>query len=365
MCIFLELADSTTLYDLVKNSQGHIDVEEVRNYVRAITGAIDTLQAIGVAHRYLKLQHVCLDVMRQPKLCGWSKAVLFVDSSKKKVILQPPERRVRRNDHLPPEAFEAAYDPSKADIWSIGVLLVAMSAKRYPFNVRDSGNKFSKQWRAFVERHALNTYIRNLCNKIFVIEPRQRMATKKILKDWYFTAPRESLAPLSIRGDLLEREPSKVGGTDVLDFDSFKSAPHVKDGGKEPTPQPSTDLPPLTPTQVSPAKSFNTAPSFMPHPSFGADLTQPSTGSNASSGSNSGKVNTLATPAPKEIGLPMFQDGGPVGEVAIGADAEEENEEGEEGEGDGEVEGGEGEGEEGEGEGDGDEMDDDGQKQQQ
>ncbi|XP_027204450.1 uncharacterized protein LOC113798160 [Dermatophagoides pteronyssinus] len=211
---------SPTLYDLVK-SPTPIKPDEIREYMRAIVSGISVLQKLGVAHRYLKLQHILFDMNNKIKLCGWSKAVFYYQIETKKVHLQSVERRVRRNYFLPPEAFQKSYDPSKADIWSIGVLLVSMTTKRYPFNVRDDKTKFSNQWRDFVRKHEMNAHVRSLCNKIFVLEPKGRIDCDRILTDRYFDVPTAKLVPLSIKAstELIERESSRVGALSAIDFE--------------------------------------------------------------------------------------------------------------------------------------------------
>lgn len=139
-----ECNSSRSLYDLVKSNQSQ-SAADIRIWTKAIANGVHELQRIGVAHRAVKLQHILFDYEANPKLCGWGKSVFYYEPNKKRILLQRKERRVRHNYHLPPEAFMGSYDPAKADIWSIGVILVAMCTKRYPFNVRDSKTKFSSQ----------------------------------------------------------------------------------------------------------------------------------------------------------------------------------------------------------------------------
>lgn len=214
-----ECQASPTMYDLVR-SPTPMQPNEIREYMRQIVSGIGVLQKLGVAHRYIKLQHILFDMNNQLKLCGWSKAVFYYQVDAKKLLLQNVERRVRRNYFLPPEAFQRQYDPSKADIWSLGVLLVAMCTKRYPFNVRDERTKFSNQWRDFVRKHEMNVHVRNLCNRIFSIDPKNRIECDRILADRYFDVPTTKLIPLSIKAstELIERESSRIGAISAVDL---------------------------------------------------------------------------------------------------------------------------------------------------
>src|SRR5699024_5250898 len=123
------------------------------------------------------------------------------------------------------EAFISSYDPSKADCWSLGVVLAAMSTKRYPFNVRNrktfhcEKKNFSSQWREFVKAHELNTYVRNLCHKTFIIDPKRRISSLDILADKYFSVAKEKLELQSCKADPTTlKEDSRVGGVSAIDL---------------------------------------------------------------------------------------------------------------------------------------------------
>ena len=217
--IFMQECDSSrTLYDLVKSSQSLL-AKDIRTWFKAIISGVHELQRVGVAHRAVKLQHILFDAAAKPKLCGWGKSVFYFEPSKKRILKQHKERRVRHNYHLPPEAFMASYDPSKADIWSCAVVLVAMCTKRYPFNVRDKKTKFSSQWREFIKTHELNTHVRNLCHKTFIIDPTRRISSGEILAHKYFKVAEDKLEQMSCKADsAVVKEDSRVGGVSAIDM---------------------------------------------------------------------------------------------------------------------------------------------------
>lgn len=169
-----------------------------------MTEAVIVLQRYGIAHRFLKLKHLLLSNKDNLKISGWTKSVMFWDPAKKKLLLQHKEYRARKNNYQPPEAFRNNYDPSKGDVWAIGVTLVNLCTHRYPFHVR-AKLKFTKQWRMFVKKHKMNPIVRNLCNKIFVIDLEKRIKVHDIIKDDYFKVNAAQLINRSTRDQPLEK----------------------------------------------------------------------------------------------------------------------------------------------------------------
>ena len=110
------------------------------------------------------------------------------------IIIKCNERKSRKNCHLPPESFRGPYDPSKVDMWSLGVLMVCLQTRSYPFNV-NSTSKFSAQWRQFVLKHEMNRYVRAAINQTFSIDPKRRVKPADFLKHPYFTASVSNIEP--------------------------------------------------------------------------------------------------------------------------------------------------------------------------
>lgn len=135
-----------------------IDTEKARTWTVQIVEGVKKIHELGLSHRFLKLQQILFNKDDHVKISGWSKAVPFWEPSKHKALMQRKERRSRKNLHLPAECFRHTYDPSRIDIWSVGVMMVAMQTRRYPFNCKSQA-KFSAQWRHFVATHKMNKVI--------------------------------------------------------------------------------------------------------------------------------------------------------------------------------------------------------------
>lgn len=197
--IYMKPACTTTLYDLIIKKE-KLSLDKIRKWAKQITEGVSIIHKMGIAHRFLKLKHLLLD-HDNIKIMGWSKAVFFYDTNKHKLLLQQKEKRIRKNNFLPPEAFSENYDPSKADIWSIGIVIVGLLTNRYPFHVRTKN--FMSQWRKFTRKHDMNPVARNLCNKIFVLNPKKRIKVDKILADKFFQVHINKLSNTSVRGSIM------------------------------------------------------------------------------------------------------------------------------------------------------------------
>lgn len=180
----MNLTKPISLYDII-GSKFKIPQTKMLKWSKQMTNGICVLQKYGIAHRFLKLKHLVIS-NHNLLIVGWSKAVPFWDSNKEKALLQQKEVRCPRNNFLPPEAFQSEYDPSKADVWAIGITMVAMATQRYPFRVNSSVS-FPTQWRRFCRAHKMNPKMQSLCNRIFKPDPKERALPRAILNDELFT----------------------------------------------------------------------------------------------------------------------------------------------------------------------------------
>ncbi|UXI17816.1 rab11-2 [Sarcoptes scabiei] len=189
--MFMEECPNKSLY-LILLDRDDFSPDDERRWTMQIVKAVEKMQAYGIAHRFLKLQHILFDARKNIKIAGWSKSVSFWDVDQNCALLQNKERKSRKNSHLPPECFRSVYDPSKIDMWSVGVLMVCLNTGCYPFNIK-SMSKFSAQWRQFVLKHQMNRFVRAACNKTFYIDPNQRARPTEFLEHPYFCASSEEI----------------------------------------------------------------------------------------------------------------------------------------------------------------------------
>jgi serine/threonine protein kinase len=89
-------------------------------------------------------------------------------------------------NHMPPEAFQSdAFDPSMADVWSLGLLLWQIIAKQNPFKVK-SKQSFEDQWRVFTESHQFSDDCKQLLDRIFICDANKHIKIDELLEDKHF-----------------------------------------------------------------------------------------------------------------------------------------------------------------------------------
>ncbi|KAI2802819.1 hypothetical protein RDWZM_001099 [Blomia tropicalis] len=208
---FIEHVNGKSLFVCMKNKL--ITPESARTLTIQLLKAIEQMQKLAVAHRELTAHNIILNANDQVKITGMSRSVVYwqPDCS----LFQKPECRLRIYSHLPPECFcGTPYDPSKVDIWSIGVLMVAINTSRLPFDVT-SGFKFSAQWRQFVTIHPTNRFLRAACNKVFCINPVKRITATKFLEHPYFTTEVKNLNTKGLKTSIdPKHQPELFAGVD-------------------------------------------------------------------------------------------------------------------------------------------------------
>ncbi|EAY04214.1 CAMK family protein kinase [Trichomonas vaginalis G3] len=127
----MEYSDSGNLEQLVQ-ANGGIDESEAVLYFKQIMSAISYIHERGVAHRDVTLKNILVSANGSAKLSDFG------------LCKHQPENSYLTTTcgtfvYVPPEILEEQmYDGLKADIWSAGICLYAMTCNHLPWTVDDS-----------------------------------------------------------------------------------------------------------------------------------------------------------------------------------------------------------------------------------
>ena len=108
---------------------------EINCCFKQICTGVQYLHSMGLAHRDLKLDNCCMNEYGIVKLIDFGSTVVFRYPLSDEVTMA--HGIVGSDPYLAPEVFVSTdwYDPSKADIWSIGIIYCCMMLKRFPWTV--------------------------------------------------------------------------------------------------------------------------------------------------------------------------------------------------------------------------------------
>lgn len=181
--VFLEMAHNKTMHYRVKQ-RALTDAAQARLWSAQILDGITFLANHAVAHRAIRLEHLVLDSEQNVRLIGWRRAILCG-------IVTRRERRIRANNHLPPEAFRGGYEAGSIDLWSWGVVLVSLTTFRYPFNVRHQRGTVEEEWSSFKSRHQASCHpqVVAVLDDLFQSEPEKRATVGHIQQSVWFGGP--------------------------------------------------------------------------------------------------------------------------------------------------------------------------------
>jgi len=128
--IFLEYCNGGELFDRIEPEIGMAE-HQAQAYFRQLISAVNYLHHRGVAHRDIKPENLLLTDDDTLKLSDFGMATVFRHQGKERLL----ERRCGTTAYCAPEMLmKPRYNAEPADIWSCGIVLVAMVTGELPWN---------------------------------------------------------------------------------------------------------------------------------------------------------------------------------------------------------------------------------------
>ncbi|XP_049525522.1 serine/threonine-protein kinase grp-like isoform X3 [Dermacentor silvarum] len=119
--IFLEYASGGELFDRIEPDCG-VDQGVAQKYFKQIMSGVEYLHSKGVAHRDLKPENILLDANDNIKISDFGLATVFRFRGEERLLV----KRCGTLPYIAPEVLVKQYRAEPADIWSCGVILVAL-----------------------------------------------------------------------------------------------------------------------------------------------------------------------------------------------------------------------------------------------
>ena len=174
-----ELCDGDLYTELMKRPNG-FSTEEVRRIMIQLNDAFAQMQKHKIVHRDLKVQNVFIKYTKRPEFdvklgdYGFSKE-LSDDITATKLgtpITMAPEILMNR-----------AYT-SKADLWSIGIIIYHLLFKDLPFKGKNEGMILQTILQNNIPRNPTDQLLNDLIHRLLVVDPSKRITWKD-----YFAHP--------------------------------------------------------------------------------------------------------------------------------------------------------------------------------
>jgi len=132
--MFLEMATGGELFDRLIDSHS-LSERAAWPYVSALVGAVKECHARGVVHRDIKLENVmlCAEDAHAVRLIDFGLAVqLKLNEDGTVAPDQLLTDSAGTQAYRAPEVTTAGYDPTKVDVWAIGIVLFSLVAGFFP-----------------------------------------------------------------------------------------------------------------------------------------------------------------------------------------------------------------------------------------
>jgi len=189
--IVLEFAEKKDLYEYVKNT-GPFDENMARMIFRQIVQGVEYIHANGYAHLDLKLDNIFLDEKFIMKIADFDLCRLASEFLKEHAGTMP---------YMAPEiVIYGAYDGTKADIFSLGVVLFILCAGILPFEKAALNDKWyglflsnsEKLWNSWSKMGVnLSAELKELLTACFSKDPNKRPSLSEIVGSRWMSAGNE------------------------------------------------------------------------------------------------------------------------------------------------------------------------------
>ncbi|KAF9572699.1 serine/threonine protein kinase [Mortierella alpina] len=194
--------------DIVKESGNYYEVMEYAKYelfsavmsglmgrdeiaccFRGIINGVAYLHSLGVAHRDLKLDNCVMNERGMVKIIDFGCSMVYQLPFEKKIQMA---RGVSGSDpYIAPELFsQDQHDPRLADVWSMGIIFLCMTLRRFPWRIPKADQDPSFQ--AFAKPDGTGKLrllklmpreSRPIMSRILEMDPKRRVLITDVLED--------------------------------------------------------------------------------------------------------------------------------------------------------------------------------------
>lgn len=159
---------------------------EAQRFFKQLIAGVEYLHSRGVAHRDLKPENLLLDANDNLKISDFGMATVFRYQGKERLL----DKRCGTLPYIAPEVLCRKYAAEPADIWSCGVVLVAMLAGELPWDMPSPDCPLYTSWKECqitrLPWTKIDTLALSLLRKVLMPIPGKRYTIAQIKNHQWF-----------------------------------------------------------------------------------------------------------------------------------------------------------------------------------
>uniref|UniRef100_A0A1Y1ND55 non-specific serine/threonine protein kinase n=1 Tax=Photinus pyralis TaxID=7054 RepID=A0A1Y1ND55_PHOPY len=185
--IYLEFAAGGELFNRIEPDMG-MPIDEAQKYFQQLLNGLSYLHQRGITHRDIKPENLLLDINGNLKISDFGMATVFRLRGKERLL----DKKCGTLPYIAPEVLLNPYSAVEADIWSCGIVLVAMVAGELPWDQPtmdciEYGHWINDQYLLITPWSKIENTLLSLVRKILSLNPKKRLSTELILRHPWLT----------------------------------------------------------------------------------------------------------------------------------------------------------------------------------
>ena len=182
--VVMELCD-TDLHNYLYSRQNGFSTEEIRKILTQLNTVFKIMHSYNIMHRDLKLKNIMITFLNKQKtnyevkLCDYGFSKSLDDSLVTSTHLGTPAT-------MAPEVISDKKYSTQADLWSIGIIIYQLLFKDLPYFGFNEKQVLAKILSKVPIKQPEDPLLKDLLNKLLVIEPEKRITWDEYFKHPFF-----------------------------------------------------------------------------------------------------------------------------------------------------------------------------------
>ncbi|XP_031847438.1 serine/threonine-protein kinase grp isoform X1 [Nomia melanderi] len=202
--IFLEYASGGELFDRIEPDVG-MPAWQAQKYFRQLISGVEYLHNKGIVHRDLKPENLLLDENDNLKISDFGLATIYRYQGKERCL----DKKCGTMPYVAPEVLFGHYRAEPTDVWSCGVILVALLAGELPWDQSSEDCGEYRAWKngkymSLTPWKKLDTSSLSLIKNVLLHSPSSRYTIKDIKQHRWFIKTFQTVG--SIEGHICHDE---------------------------------------------------------------------------------------------------------------------------------------------------------------